>query len=146
MVIHLLQRGVDVLRLIGPTLGHQELRPDEVAQHLFQRLAVLLVDAEEEEGQHQADHQQGRCVVADTASGENVSGYSDQAAHTETNELAGSQVKSDFRSHFGEVFGDRDKGHYLTSRSLDLAAGWSPGTGFAASWALMEGLRLWASI
>ena len=50
MVIQPLQGGVQIVGLVGADLGDKELRPDEVAQHLLQGLAVLLVDAEQEKG------------------------------------------------------------------------------------------------
>ena len=111
MVIHPLQGGVHIFRPVGADLGGEELRPDEVAQHLLQRLAVLLIDAEQEEGQHQADHQQGRALVSDTAPGEDVGRYADQTARAEANELALGQVERYLRFYSGKVFGDRDKGH-----------------------------------
>ena len=84
MVIHPLQGGVHIFRPVRADLGGEELRPDEVAQHLLQRLAVLLIDAEQEKGQHQADHQKGRALVADAAPGEDVGGYADQTARVFT--------------------------------------------------------------
>ena len=111
MVIHPLQGGVHIFRPVGADLGGEELRPDEVAQHLLQRLAVLLIDTEQEEGQHQADHQQGRALVADAAPGEDVGRYADQTARAEANELALGQVERYLCFYSGEVFGNRDKRH-----------------------------------
>lgn len=141
MVIHPFQGGVHIFRPVGADFGGEELRPDEMAQHLLQRLAVLLIDAEQEEGQHQADHQKGRTLVSDAAPGEDVGGYADQTARAEANELALGQIERYLRFHPREVLGDRNKGHYLTSRSFGFVVGWSPGTGFAANCALTEGLR-----
>ena len=115
MVIHPLQGGVHIFRPVGADLGGEELRPDEVAQHLLQRLAVLLIDTEQEEGQHQADHQQGRALVADAAPGEDVGRYADQTARAEANELALGQVERYLRFNSGEVLRDRDKGHGYAS-------------------------------
>lgn len=123
MVIHPLQGGVHIFRPVGADLGGEELRPDEMAQHLLQRLTVLFVDAEQEEGQHQADHQQGRALVADAAPGEDIGGYADQTARAEANELALGQVERYLRFYPREVLGDRDKGHYLTSRSFGFVVG-----------------------
>ncbi len=114
MMIHPLQGGVHILGLIGADLGGKKLRPDEVAQHLFQGLAVLFIDAEQEKGQHQADHQQRRRLVPDAAPREDIGGYADQTARAEANELAAGQVERDLRFHTGEVFRDRDKGHGFT--------------------------------
>ena len=85
-----------------------------MAQHLLQRLAVLFVDAEQEEGQHQADHQQRRRFVPDAVPREDVGGYADQTARAEANELALGQVERYLRFYSGEVLRDRDKGHDLT--------------------------------
>lgn len=104
-----------------------------MAQHLLQGLAVLLIDAEQEEGQHQADHQQRRRFISDAVPCEDIGGNADQTTRAEANELALGQVERHLRFHTGEVFRDRDKGHYLTSRSFGFVAGWSPGTGFAAN-------------
>lgn len=116
MAIQPLQGGVQIVGLVRTDLGDEELRPNKVAQHLLQGLAVLLVDTEQEKGQHQADHQQSRRLVSDAAPGENIGGYADQTADTKTNELALCQVERHLRLYSGEVFGNRNKGHlpYLT--------------------------------
>ena len=106
-----LQGGVQVFSSVGAGLRAQEPRPDEVAQHLLQGLAVLLVDAEKEEGQHQADHQQNRRVVADHASGEDVGGDAHQTARTETDELALGQVERDLGLYPRQIFWDRNEWH-----------------------------------
>ena len=113
-MIHPLQGGIHVFRLVRPDLGNKELRPDEVAQHPLQRLAVLFVDAEQKERQHQADHQQCRRFVSDAAPREDIGGYADQTARAETNELALGQIERNFRFYSGEVLWDRDKGHGFT--------------------------------
>lgn len=110
-MIHPLQSGVHIFRPVGADLGGEELRPDEVAQHLLQRLSVLLVDTEQEKGQHEADHQKGRALVADAAPGEDIGGYADQTARAEANELALGQVERYLCFYSGEVFGNRDKRH-----------------------------------
>lgn len=115
MVIQPLQGGIEIVGLVGADLGGEELRPDKVAQHLLQGLAVLLVDAEQEEGQHQADHQQSSSLVPDTAPGEDIGGYADQTACAEANELALGQVERHLRLYFGEVLRDRNKGHGYAS-------------------------------
>ena len=113
-MIHPLQGGIKVVCPVRSDLGDEELRPDEVAQYLLQRLAVLLIDSKKEKGQHQADHQQGRRIISDTASREHIRGYADQTARAETNELALGQVERYLRFYSGKVLRDRDKGHDLT--------------------------------
>ena len=110
MVIHPLQSGVKVFCPVGPDLGNEELRPDEVAQHLLQGQAVLFIDAEQEEGQHQADHQQRRRFISETAPREDIGGYADQPARAEANELALGQVEGHLVFYLGKVFRDRNKG------------------------------------
>ena len=118
MMIQPLHSGVEIVGLVGTDLGGEELRPDEVAQRLLQGLAVLFVDAEQEEGQHEADHQQSRSLVAEAVPGEHIGGYANQTAYAETDELARGQVERHLRLYFGEVLRDRDKGHgYASFRS-----------------------------
>ena len=88
-----------------------ELRPNDVPKHLLQMLAVFLIDAEKEKGQHQTDHQHSRRVVSDAAPCENVDGYAHQRAAAEANELAAGEVKGNFRFYFGQVLRDWHKGH-----------------------------------
>ena len=115
VVVQPLHGGIQIVGLVRADFGCEELRPDEVAQHLLQGLAVLLIDAEQEEGQHQADHQQGRALVADAAPGEDVGRYADQTARAEANELALGQIERYLRLYFGEVLRDRNKGHGYAS-------------------------------
>ena len=88
-----------------------------MAQHLLKGLAVLLVDTEKEEGQHQSDHQQSRRVVTDTAPCEKIGRDANQTARAEAYELALRQVKGNLRFDFREVLRDRNKRHYLASLS-----------------------------
>ena len=115
VVVQPLHGGIQIVGLVRADFGGEELRPDEVAQHLLQGLSILLVDAEQEEGQHEADHQQSRRLVADAVPGEHIGGYADQTARTKANELARSQIERHLRFYFGEVLRDRDKGHGYTS-------------------------------
>ena len=115
MMIQPLHGGIQIVGLVRADFGGEELRPDEVAQHLLQGLSILLVDAEQEEGQHEADHQQSRRLVAETVPGEHIGGYANQTARTKANELARGQIERHLRFYFGEVLRDRDKGHGYTS-------------------------------
>ncbi len=89
-----------------------------MAQHLLEGLAVLFVDTEKEEGQHQSDHQQSRCVVTNTAPCEKIGGDANQTARAEAHKLAAGQVKGNLCFHFREVLGNRHKWHYLASLSF----------------------------
>ena len=114
MMIHPLQGGIKVVCPVRSDPGDKELCPDEVAQYLLQRLAVLFIDAEKEKGQHQADHQQCRHIVPDTAPRKHIRGYADQTACADANELALGQVERYLCFYSGKVLRDRDKGHDFT--------------------------------
>ncbi len=89
-----------------------------MAQHLLEGLAVLFVDTEKEEGQHQSDHQQSRRVVTDTAPCEKIGGDANQTARAEAHKLAAGQVKGNLRFDFREVLRNRNKRHYLAPLSF----------------------------
>jgi len=89
-----------------------------MAQHLLEGLAVLFVDTEKKEGQHQSDHQQSRCVVTNTAPCEKISGDATQTARAETHKLAARQVKGNLRFDFRKVLGNRHKWHDLAFLSF----------------------------
>ena len=89
-----------------------------MAQHLLEGLAVLFVDTEKEEGQHQADHQQSRRVVTNTAPCEKIGGDAHKTARAEAHKLAAGQVKGNLRFDFRKVFWDRNKRHYLAPLSV----------------------------
>ena len=142
MMIQPLQSGVQIVGLVGADFGGEKLRPDEVTQHLLHGLAVLLVDAEQEEGQHQTDHQQSSPLVPDTAPGEDIGGYANQTAHTEANELALGQVERHLRLYFGEVLRDRDKGHLPFPPFFRFCCGLIAGNRFRRKLGLDGGLLL----
>ena len=120
MMIQPLHGGIQIVGLVRADFGGEELRPDEVAQHLLQGLSILLVDTEQEEGQHEADHQQSRRLVADAVPGEHIGGYANQTARTEAYELPLGQIERYLRFYSGKVLGDRDKGHYRSPLSFGL--------------------------
>ena len=77
-------------------------------------LTVLLVDSEQEKGQHQANHQHRRRVIADTAPREKVDRDARQTARAETNQLAGSQTEHDLVFDFRQILGNWHKWHGVT--------------------------------
>lgn len=89
-----------------------------MAQHLLEGLAVLFVDTEKKEGQHQSDHQQSRCVVTNTAPCEKIGGDAHKTARAEAHKLAVGQVKGNLRFDFREVLRNRNKRHYLAPLSF----------------------------
>ena len=56
-------------------------------------LPVFLIKPEQEKGQHQANHQHRRRVIADTAPREKIDGDSRQTARAETNQLTGGEAE-----------------------------------------------------
>ena len=86
-----------------------------MAQNLLHMLTVLLIDSEEEKGQHQPDHQHSRRVVADTAPREKVSGNPHHTARAETDQLTGSEAENDLALDLCQILGYRDKWHMVTS-------------------------------
>ena len=89
-----------------------------MAQHLLEGLAVLFVDTEKKEGQHQSDHQQSRCVVTNTAPCEKIGGDANQTTRAEAHKLTAGQVKGNLRFHFRKVLWNRNKRHYLAPLSV----------------------------
>lgn len=87
-------------------------------QHLLKGLAVLLINAKKEKGQHQPDHQQSRRVVTDTAPCEKIGGDANQTSRAEAHKLTAGQVKGNLRFHFRKVFWNRNKRHYLAPLSV----------------------------
>lgn len=91
-----------------------------MAQHLLQRLPVLLIDAEQEEGQHQPDHQQCRCIIANAAPCKQIDRYANQRTPAEADQLPAGQAKGHLGLYFGQVLGDRDKWHLARPPVLGL--------------------------
>ena len=142
VVVQPLHGGIQIVGLVRADFGCEELRPDEVAQHLLQGLSILLVDAEQEEGQHEADHQQSRRLVADAVPGEHIGGYANQTARAEAYELPLGQIERHLRLYSGEVFRDRDKGHLPHLPIFRFCGGLVAGDGFCRKLGLNGGLLL----
>ena len=140
MMIQPLHGGIQIVGLVRADFGGEELRPDEVAQHLLQGLSILLVDAEQEEGQHEADHQQYRRVIADDTPGEDIGGHSGQSARAKAYELALGQVEGHLGLHAGQVFGDRDKGQLSHLPIVRFRGGMVAGDGLHRQLLLNGGL------
>ena len=142
MMIQPLHGGIQIVGLVRADFGGEELRPDEVVQHLLQGLSILLVDAEQEEGQHEADHQQSRRLVADAVPGEHIGGYANQTARTEAYELPLGQIERHFRLYSGKVLRDRDKGHLPHLPFFGFRGGLIAGNGLYRELGLNGGLLL----
>ena len=82
-----------------------------VAQHLFQRLAVLFVQPEQEEGEHGNHHDDGGGAASQAASEQKIKRNADERAAAEADELPLGQVEDDLGFDFRQVFGYGDVGH-----------------------------------
>ena len=78
-------------------------------------LTVLLIDSKQEKGQHQADHQRCRRVIAHAAPCEKIGGNPNHAARAETKKLSGGQAKNHLALDLCEIFGNWNKWHSLKS-------------------------------
>ena len=106
-----LQGGKEIVGLVGALLGAEKADVQNIAGHLFQRLAVLLIDTQQEEGQHDQNHAQ-RCRAAPQRPFEQKEKRdAEYSTAAETNELAFRQVERHFGFYFGQVLGDRDISH-----------------------------------
>jgi hypothetical protein len=59
-----LQGGIKVIGPVGPLLGPQETDPQDIPKHLLQGLSVFFVHSQQEEGEHDQNHAEGRGAVA----------------------------------------------------------------------------------
>ena len=135
-----LQGGIEVVGFVGALLGPEEADVQNIAGHLFQRLAVLLIDAQQEEGQHDQNHAQRRRAAPQRPFEQKEKRDAEYSTAAETNELAFRQVERHFGFYFGQVLGDRDIGHYRTSSFFTLPVDFSPGTGGTANRDRTDGL------
>ena len=113
-----LQGGIEVVGFVRALLGPEEADIEDVPHHLFQRLAVFLVDAQHEEREHDQDHAKRRRAAPQRPFGQKEKRDAEHSTAAETNELAFCQVKRHFGFYFGQVLRDRHIGHYRTSSFL----------------------------
>ena len=111
MFVPPLQGGVEIIGLVWAGSGVKEPGANHMAQNLLHMLTVLLVNSEQEKGEHQADHQHCRRVVPDTAPREKVGGNPHQTARAEANQLTGGQAEYDLVLDLCQILWDWDKWH-----------------------------------
>ena len=103
-----LQQGIEVIRPVGPLTGPEDAGPDDVSGHLLQGLAVFLIHAQKEKGQHHQHHAHGGGAAPQGPQEKEEQRCSDQHSSTKTNELALGEVEHDLRFHAGQVLGYGD--------------------------------------
>ena len=106
-----LQSGIEIVGFVRALLGPEEADIKNVPHHLFQRLAVLLVDAQHEEREHDQDHAQCRRAAPQRPFEQKEKRDAEYSTAAETNELAFRQVERHFGFYFGQVLRDRHIGH-----------------------------------
>ena len=91
---------------------------NDVADYFFQRLAVLFIHGKQEERKHGDDHADCRAAVADLRFQQEKQRNTDRHTRTEAYELALSQVQYNLSFNCGQVFGDWNICHNVTSNSI----------------------------
>ncbi len=96
-----LQGGIEVVGFVGTLLGTQKADVQHVAQHLFQRLAVLFIDAQHKKGQHDQDHAHRRRAAPQRPFEQKEKRDAEYSTAAEANELAFCQVERHLGFYFG---------------------------------------------
>ena len=89
------ESGVQVVGSIGPPLGAQEHRLNYIAQHLFQRPTVFLIQPHNEQGQHGQHHEDGGGACAQAAPEQKEKRNADKRAAAKADELPLGQIKEE---------------------------------------------------
>ena len=89
-------KDVIIVGLVGSDFGPDEAGLVKVPGHHFGRLAVALVQAEEEKWEHDHDHGQGRKAQIAAAPDKKVDRHTDQCAGPEADDLPFGQAEQDF--------------------------------------------------
>ena len=117
------QGGIQVVGLVDPHLGADELVLNEVPQEHLQGLPVALVHGEQEEGQHHQDHAQRRRGGAQAPFCQKEKRYADHRCRSETDHLSFGQPEQDLALYPAQVLRDRYIGqsmHLLFHGSIVL--------------------------
>ena len=105
--------GIKIVCLVRPLLGAQHRHLQQVADELFQRLAVFLIDAQQKEGQHDQHHTQGGHAGACLAFEQKEKRHTDQRTAAKTDQLSFGQVEQDLGFHPRQVLGYRYISHWF---------------------------------
>ena len=106
-----LQHGVKVIGLIGPDFRHSEAVADDLPDHHLQRLAVLLIQPEQQAGEHGEDHHQGGGAGGDAAPEHKKERQAHQERRAEAYDLPFRQAEQHLAFYMGQVLGDGHIGH-----------------------------------
>lgn len=94
---------IEVICLIQPLLRTDENRLKDLAQDHFQRLPVLLIHGEKEQGLHDHDHADRGGAGTDRVSEQKEKWYSNECRRPKTNELPFGQPKQHLAFYFCQV-------------------------------------------
>ena len=81
------EHGIEVIGAVGALLGPDDGHLEDVADDLFQGLAVFFIHRQHEEGQHDQHHAKGRRAAADMALEQKEKRYADERAAAEAQNL-----------------------------------------------------------
>ena len=104
---HLLsgERGIDILRSVGPGAGAEEAGADDVPHHFLKGQAVLFVHRHEERREHDPQHEEHGPGAADGPTGQQIDGDAHQPAAAETDKLPLGEVERQLGFDPGQVIG-----------------------------------------
>ncbi len=104
--------GIEIISLVRALPGPEETDADDIAQHLFQRLAVLLINAQQEKRKHEQHHTQRRRAVSNGLAEQEEYGNARQRPAAEADKLSFGEIQHQLGFYLGQILGDRHIGHY----------------------------------
>ena len=104
------QNGIEVVGTVGTLAGPEETALDDVSQHLLHGLAVLFVDAHQEEREHDQHHAHGGGAGSHGFPQQEEQRDAQQAARPEADHLPLGQVEGHLGFDPREVLGHRNVG------------------------------------
>ena len=104
------QRAVDVIGPVRPGFRAANERVRHVAQDLFQRPAVVFVQAQQEKREHREHHADGRGACAQPRPEPKEKRHADQRAATEADDLPPGEVEDYLALDSCQVFGNGNVG------------------------------------
>ena len=78
------EHGIEVIGAVGALSGADHRDADDIAHDLFQRLTMLFVHRQQEEGQHHEHHAQGCRTVSSRATEQKEQRYAQKRPSAET--------------------------------------------------------------
>ena len=111
----LFQSGIGVICLIDTLFRTDEFALDQIAQQCLRGLPVLLIQGEQEKGQHHKDHAQRRRRRAHAALAQKEKRHSNKRRRSETHKLPLRQAEQHLALDFCQVLRDRYVCQWFTS-------------------------------